>query len=356
MSASPVHHDNNFNLIRLVAALQVLVVHAVHHFEIPTTLEPVMRVVPGVPAFYLLSGFLIFQSYERMKSRGNVDFYINRVLRIYPGLLACLVVSLGLVWLTGYFTTHAPKAAEFWPWVLAQVSFFQFYNPDFMRGYGMGVLNGALWTISVELQFYVLMPFMAWLIRNRPRILALVMLVSLAANIYNRLYPNWDALYMKLLAVSFVPWLYMFLLGSLAAAWKGTPNLLKRVGYLPLLGGYVLSMLLIGDYQVNASNAINPVSFVILAMLLLKFSTATSPLPSRLTEFVRNNDLSYGLYLYHMPIINFLLVMTFASAAGNALLTVGASLLAACLSWYLVERPSLRRKRKAPRAPLPASN
>ena len=95
---------------------------------------------------------------------------------------------------------------------------------------------------------------------------------------------------------------------------------------------------------------------MLLAMLLLKFSTAASPLPSRLTEFVRNNDLSYGLYLYHMPIINFLLVLAVASASGNAVLTVGAGLLAACLSWYLVERPSLRRKRKAPRAPLPASN
>jgi peptidoglycan/LPS O-acetylase OafA/YrhL len=353
VTESPVRHENNFNLIRLAAAFQVLVVHAVHHFGIDTPVEPLLRIIPGVPAFYLLSGYLIFQSYERMQSLG--DFYVNRTLRIYPALLVCLVVSLLSVWATGYFAEHRPAPGEFWPWILAQISFMQFYNPDFLRGYGVGVLNGALWTISVELQFYVLMPLMAWLIRNRPRILALVLLASLAVNLYLRLYPNWQSVYIKLLTVSFGPWLYMFLLGSLAATSKRLPELLGRIGYLPLIAAYVTSMAFIGDYEANASNAINPVSFAVLAALLLKFSAARLPL-ARVNGFVRGNDLSYGLYLYHMPIINLLLVVGVASAAGNALLTIGAGLLAACLSWFIVEKPALSHKRRTVRKPVSASN
>lgn len=40
------------------------------------------------------------------------------------------------------------------------MSFVQFYNPDWLRGFGTGVLNGSLWSIPVELQYYVLLPFL----------------------------------------------------------------------------------------------------------------------------------------------------------------------------------------------------
>jgi len=97
------------------------------------------------------------------------------------------------------------------------------------------------------------------------------------------------------------------------------------------------------------------VSFAVLAALLLKFSAARLPL-ARVNGFVRGNDLSYGLYLYHMPIINLLLVVGVASAAGNALLTIGAGLLAACLAWFIVEKPALSHKRRTVRKPVSASN
>jgi len=43
-------------------------------------------------------------------------------------------------------------------WILAQLSVAQFYNPGFMRSYGTGILNASTWTISIELQFYILVP------------------------------------------------------------------------------------------------------------------------------------------------------------------------------------------------------
>jgi peptidoglycan/LPS O-acetylase OafA/YrhL len=339
-------HDNNFNLIRFAAAMQVLVVHSIHHFELASPFEPMLRLVPGVPAFFFLSGYLIYQSYERMHAGGDFGFYVNRVLRIYPALLVCFVVSVLSVWATGYFAAHPPPPGRFFAWVAAQVSFVQFFNPDFMRGYGAGVLNGALWTVSVELQFYALMPIVAWLFRRARVLLVILFVLSVAANLYLRVFPDWSDFRIKLLTVSFVPWIYMFLLGSFAAAWRRTPELTGRIGYLPLIAAYVLSMNFVGDFATNASNAINPVSFVILAVLLLKLAHARLWLPERVNDYFRRNDLSYGLYLYHMPIINLLMVTAVAGAMASAAAAMCIGLLAAGMSWYIVERPALRLKKR----------
>ena len=47
---------------------------------------------------------------------------------------------------------------------MGQMAVFQFYGPDFMRSFGSGVLNGSLWTVTVELQFYILVPVIYWIL------------------------------------------------------------------------------------------------------------------------------------------------------------------------------------------------
>src|SRR5690606_19893364 len=71
--------------------------------------------------------------------------------------------SLLSVYLSGYLDDRNYRMSEFIFWIVGQISFFQFYNPEFMREFGTGVLNGSLWTISVELQFYIMVPILYWL-------------------------------------------------------------------------------------------------------------------------------------------------------------------------------------------------
>ena len=100
-------------------------------------------------------------------------------------------------------------------WVLAQATIVQFYNPDFMRTFGAGVLNGVLWTITVELQFYVLAPLLDYLLERKTPILVVFFLVALGTNLYLHHLADGSSIGVKLLYVSFLPWVYMFLLGSL---------------------------------------------------------------------------------------------------------------------------------------------
>jgi peptidoglycan/LPS O-acetylase OafA/YrhL len=339
----------NFNLIRLLAALQVLLVHGVNHFEYATWFGKALKAVPGVPAFFFTSGFLIYFAYQRMEARDKRGFYINRLLRIYPGLLACVALSVLSVYLTGYFGGRNIGFVEFWAWIAGQSTIFQFYNPPFMRDYGVGVLNGALWTISVEMQFYFLVPILFWLLHRHRFALAAIcafsVIVNVAANLYLRQPGAWDQLYMKLLMVSFLPYIFMFILGFFMASSARARQLVDRVPLLVLLITYALTMNFVGSYNANASNSINPISFLILALIIMKLSKIPLPLRERVRAFFERTDFSYGLYLYHMPIINLLLVLAWFSPVANLAVLILAGFFAAAASWYLIESPVLAHKR-----------
>jgi peptidoglycan/LPS O-acetylase OafA/YrhL len=338
-------HDNNFNLIRLVAACQVLAVHALNHLEFEGPLATALKVMPGVPTFFFISGLLISASYERTRSRGAKPFFVNRVLRIYPALWVCVALAALAVAFTGYLSTQRFTWPQYVAWMVGQLSFFQFYNPDFMRSFGVGVINGALWTITVELQFYALTPFLFLLLTRHHGWLLCLFLLSLALNVYLRLFPSWDRLGIKLLYVSALPWIYMFIAGFVASHLAEQTDRVKRLLDLRwLIPAYVLSMVTIGAYESNAANGINPISFFLLAGCLLKLSTARLPLPTALRQYVGRNDLSYGLYLYHMPVINLLMFAGWFTAHGNLAAAFAITACCALLSWYLVERPALKFK------------
>ncbi len=107
--AAPATHSfrvNNFDLLRILAATQVLIIHSMARLEIPV--PPSLRWLewfPGVPIFFVISGYLVSASFER---QSNITRYLrNRFLRIYPGLWACIgltfIVAIALGFMPGPF-------------------------------------------------------------------------------------------------------------------------------------------------------------------------------------------------------------------------------------------------------------
>jgi peptidoglycan/LPS O-acetylase OafA/YrhL len=149
---------NNFDLLRILAATQVLVIHSMARLgiQVPGSLKW-FEWFPGVPIFFVISGYLVSASFER---QDNIYRYLkNRFLRIYPGLWACIGLTVVVTSALGYRRTQFMDFA----WFPVQLLGF-IYTPHFLKSFGAGTYNGSLWTIPIELQFYVMLPlvYLVW--------------------------------------------------------------------------------------------------------------------------------------------------------------------------------------------------
>jgi peptidoglycan/LPS O-acetylase OafA/YrhL len=338
--ARPLMRVNNFDLIRLVAALQVLIEHALTHLHL-TLLAPLglaLDFFPGVPIFFAVSGFLISMSWERAPSLRQ--YVRNRILRIYPGLWVCLLVSVLIFVSAG---VRPPSAPALLLWVIAQLTFVQFYNPPFLRAFGVGVLNGSLWTIAVELQFYLVLPVLASFARRRRLGWLILAIVSCAAMIIARqLMQNQQTLPQKILGVSLLPYLFFFLVGVIARlVYERRPGLFRGKA-LYWFGAYLVWICIQTWFDLPGStgNTLGVLSIGALSMLVVSCAFTAPSLSGRL---IKGNDISYGVYIYHMPLINLLLFLGMIGVQGF-LLAIGGTLLAAIASWRFIERPALRLK------------
>ncbi|MBL8346483.1 MAG: acyltransferase [Rubrivivax sp.] len=344
---------NNFDLIRLLAALQVAFEHAVQHLQVAAlpALREFAALFPGVPIFFFVSGFLISRSFERNPDLR--EYAQNRALRIYPALIVCTLVAVASVAFTGYFRSREFSAALFVAWIAGQVTFVQFFNPDFMRGFGTGVLNGSLWSVTVELQFYVLLPLVYAVARvddrdparGRSSLLALLALALLAQLGRDHVGSDLRAtLPFKLLNVSFVPWIFLFLLGVLTQRHFEVVHARLAGRFLPWFVAYIVAaMLATRVLGMDIGNAMNPLLSVLLAAAVFAFAYTRPALGHRL---LRGNDISYGVYIYHVPVINLFIHAGWVGLGLHAVVgVVGISLALAAASWWGVERPCLRLKR-----------
>ena len=341
---------NNFDLIRLLAATQVLIVHALSHLGFrDSPILDWMYYFPGVPIFFFASGFLISRSYENSSSL--TEYFSKRALRLYPALFLCVFLSTASVFFVGYFEGVTIPWGEFVGWVFTQASFLQFYNPEFMRGYGVGVLNGSLWTISVEVQFYIMTPFFYFLInsvfKKRKQIGWITLLLFFMGTSELTKFLDIQGVAGKLLGVSFIPWVYMFILGILFQLNFETLHLRLR-GRGGLLFAIYLGVCFLGDKWLgfNFGNSISLIVFLLLAPCVFALSYSV---PGLSDSILKRNDISYGVYIYHMPVFNAFIYLGLSNqnSLRNLALASFITFVIAALSWFILEKPFLKFKRNA---------
>jgi peptidoglycan/LPS O-acetylase OafA/YrhL len=351
---------NNFDLIRLVAALQVMYSHSTEHLRVQLGgdaqfANAVIGCFPGVPIFFVVSGFLISSSYER--SADLRSYARNRFLRVYPALWMAFLASILLLIACHALTEDFVLSPTFLAWIGAQLTCFQFFNPAALRSFGVGVVNGSLWTIPVELQFYAVLPLLYWALRRATgtaRDAAWIALGSASFVVSCALgsHLSGGGIAAKLLQVTVFPHLYLFVIGVLThryyRLWIRCLN--GKAAYWVV--AYLAVRWVEHWYLGPTTNGLPPWGLAAGALtatwtILLGVSVISAAFTSRqlATRLLRKNDLSYGVYLCHMLVVNALVYVNWIGTAVSLMSAAAITLALAMLSWVMVERPALRLKR-----------
>jgi peptidoglycan/LPS O-acetylase OafA/YrhL len=335
-------HANGFNLVRLACALLVVVFHGYQLNTLRAAADPVtdwLRPVAdlgglAVAVFFLISGIFVTQSWTRDPHLGR--YALRRVARIVPGLFVCLLATTVVAYaffsdqgLAG-LATSAPWRFIFGNTVLHELRYI--IPPEELRIAGVlkgQDLNGPLWTLYWEGRMYVMLalvglgavlPMATWL-----RTCSLFLLV--AAN----LFPDVAAGYVWELRL----W-SMFLAGMLLQTLA--PQL--RVGPVQVACALALAAL---NWTRFAALTPSPLTWfgIALAAGAAALWIGSARVPG--IGHIQRHDYSYGVYIYHWPVI--LVLRTMLPPTGALRLTALAivvTLVLAALSWHLAEAPVLR--------------
>ncbi|MEE4299231.1 MAG: acyltransferase [Pseudomonadales bacterium] len=353
---------NNFDLIRLVAASSVAIDHTTRHLDLSfgtfgEVAQTFYTLFPGVPVFFVVSGYLVSASFHRSPSLSA--YARKRALRIFPALWLVFFGSLATVVAFGFVTREVALSPAFFAWCAGQLTVMQIYNPDFLRGFGVGVLNGSLWTVPVEIGFYVALP-MIFGLATRARLagtkldscLVGLVLASWALGRWVLTHPDLESSYLlKLIRYSPLSHLWVFLLGVLLQRHSGWVERVVAGRALPWVACYVALFQVGREADWIGSAWFELLARVLLAHCVLALAFTGRNLSHRL---LRENDISYGIYLVHMPIVNTLLHQGWSNERWLLAVALGASAVLATLSWKLVEQPALALKptrRSWPRRP-----
>jgi peptidoglycan/LPS O-acetylase OafA/YrhL len=333
--------ENNFNLLRVIAAGAVLVSHAYPISSGPATPEPLARVLGmnlgtlAVLTFFLISGYFISQSFHNRRSL--VEFVVARALRIYPGLLAVLVLTvfvLGPVFtkigLADYFLDretlfYIPRNLRLWP--------LQYELPGVFEGNAYpGAINGSLWTLAYEVACYAMVAVvgMFGLARNGRRFGGFVLAYAICyVAAISLLHSNFNHLTIlrnfHLLALPFVIGMTLFqfrqwvpfrfpilvLLGAASAISYGSPWFHEL---------FVLAW-----------------SYGIFYLGFLRYEP--------LLAYNRLGDYSYGMYIYAFPVEQVIAaVYSGCTPTVMTALSMPLTLLLAIVSWHCIEERALAQR------------
>ncbi len=333
---------NRFDALRLAFASFVVIYHiiALAALDIGGSESAASHFADlGVKGFFVISGALVFGSFQRSES--STIYFSKRIRRLFPAYVVIValptLIAILFALAQGVFTKEITSIATYFG---ANIVFLNFLHPElpgFFDSNRFTAVNGALWTIKIEVMFYAVVPIIGAIIARLKRKPALFFLL--------------------LLYVAGEAWRLVF--ESLATS-GGDPLLLQVSRQLPGQMAYFSSGIALWLFRNELRQHVyraGVVGVVFLALSAVPYLDGFRPAgiaamiafaawaPGAKMTVTRWGDLSYGIYITHFPIIQTLValgIFEFSPILGVALviLLVVASALA---MWRWIERPWLRK-------------
>jgi len=331
--------NNNFNLIRMLAAIAVLVSHSYPLSLGESAVEPLYNLLGltlgelAVITFFCVSGFFISMSRDRAPS--NIDFFSARFLRIYPGLTLVLLLAafvVGTIFTTLSIADYLSNGKTY-SYISSNLTLFsmKFQLPGLFEDNPYPGINGSLWTLFYEVMLYVLVGVLGAVSffgsgRRFFWFLTIYLAIYVGYKLIAAQIPQLAELHRTQF---FFTWSFPFVIGMSLYRYRRNVKL-RLLWLLPLiaLAGLAWHTACFFELFVLAWSYL---------IFYLGFSTN-----SWVDRYNKLGDYSYGVYIYAFPVQEILAHLY----KGIDPLTMMALafpevLVAAVLSWHFIEKPCM---------------
>ncbi|AWV05248.1 acyltransferase [Burkholderia sp. JP2-270] len=327
------NNQNAFTALRLLAAYAVIITHSYVVLGLPHDwLEahgfPQFSEF-GVSAFFAISGYLVCKSLQR--NPRPLAYLRNRTLRIFPGLAVLLLLT---IFVAGPIMTHTWFSG--WLTYLTNMSLFRLVPtlPHFFATNPVPVINGSLWTLSLEVTCYLLLLGVSWAGALNWRGMLLMLAGFYAALMGNMLWADGTMFGVGTFQLARLG--VFFWGGAFIATVKLPRSWILWVAsvLLALLPYYLFASSPDWKLRAYALNLLLPFIVIFAAERLPKLA------------FLNRFDISYGVYIYAF-LIQQMLVWYFGTGVDPTVLSLLTVLIVtpiAAASWFLIEKPALALK------------
>ena len=330
--------NNNLNLIRIYLSLSVVLYHS-YELSKNAGLGFLVKFFNGesaVEAFFIISGFLVMKSYYR--SQSVKSFFIKRLKRIYPAYVTIILLCaiLGVLVTTNTASRYF-SSPDFYRYLFSNLFFLNFIHPDLPGVFANNpftAVNGSLWTLKIEVGYYLLVPLIVMLRSKINTHLLYGMLFVLSLGYFmgmKHLYLSSGNNTYLFLSRQIPGQLFYFILGAWAVEWERTTVFANVISWFGIPAIIVLWFPMPAGIQ------------CILQAIGVFFFAYIVP---RVNYPYKDEDISYGLYIYHFPVIQVLVYYQlydrspFVGLALSLLTTIAL----AVLSWVFIEKTFIVKK------------
>ncbi len=349
--------NNAFDVLRFILASLVIVHHSYALLGIANTNLFTQFTVGqldlgafAVGSFFIISGFLVTQSL--LNTNTLVAYFSKRFLRLFPALFLSLFLSAILLgpFITSqsimeYYTgTHgtSPLRFIFLNFTLNIFGYDYSIRDLFVHNPHPYAVNGSLWTLKHEFVSYVILAgLFSFGILQRPKLLlmftgfigwAYLSNKFMGTLLFGKLTTEWWIFHIVEYPF-FLSLLWLFLLGSMLYIYR--EHVFVSTKMLVFVTGLLLISIRLG-YLYYVWHLFFPYLLISFA-ILLPFSW-----------FSKYGDFSYGIYIYAFPVQQTLVFALYPHIGVRRMMVYSffITLLISILSWYLVEKPALRFKKK----------
>lgn len=329
--SSSSYRENCLSLVKLLAAFQVMIGHLQLHLQLQKLPRWLISYYNGVPIFFVISGFLI--SFSVKNSASYKEYLKKRFWRIFPELW--LAVAFEIISIVVFYRSfNAKHLAVF---TFTQSTVFQFWTPNSLRGYGCGTPNGALWTICVMIQFYIIAWLIIKLMSNRKwyvwaAVNTGLMIVSIIGKISVGMMGS--EILSKLYGQTIIRYCWLFFFGCFLAEFKDK--------FMPFISKFFFVFLIAALIPFLTKLDINAGYNVLWSLLLV---TGLIGFAYRFPKLALRKDISYGIFLWHMIIVNIFITKGWTGSWGYASAVAVLTIICAYISFITVGSWSAKMKK-----------